>query len=73
LSFWGLLFWGLDALVDSFLFYEGSLGGLLLTDVPRIEIFARFFILLCFTIFGLAFLPRPYRPSELIALVRNIG
>ncbi len=37
----GLLFWGIDAILDYQFFYEGTLMGLLLTDVPPHEVYIR--------------------------------
>ena len=48
----GVAIWIVDALMDYFLFYEGTFSALLITDVPGHEIYIRLLILLCFVVFG---------------------
>lgn len=48
----GFLIWGMDALLDYLLFYEGTFIELLITNVPRHEVYIRVLILLFFTFFG---------------------
>ncbi|MCP4674812.1 MAG: PAS domain-containing protein, partial [Deltaproteobacteria bacterium] len=48
----GLFFWIIDAALDYFLFYEGTLLSLLLTDVPAHEVYIRLVVMACFLAFG---------------------
>lgn len=49
----GLIFWGIDALVDYFTFFPGSFWELLIVDVPPHELYIRSLILALFVIFGI--------------------
>ena len=49
----GLIVWIGDATMDYFLFYERSFWSLLISGIPRHEIYIRSFMLLCFSIFGI--------------------
>jgi hypothetical protein len=48
----GLLVWITDAVLDYFLFYEGTLLGLLFYDIPSHEIYMRTLIIILFLAFG---------------------
>lgn len=48
----GLFIWIADALLDYFIFYEGTFTELLITDVPSHELYIRLLIIACFTVFG---------------------
>ncbi len=48
----GLLVWIVDAIVDYIFFYEGTFLSILITDVPDPEIFMRFLMFICFSLFG---------------------
>ncbi|MBU0946219.1 MAG: PAS domain-containing protein [Proteobacteria bacterium] len=49
----GVFVWVIDSLLDYFIFYEGIFAELLLTDIPRHELYIRVLILVCFAVFGL--------------------
>ena len=49
----GLLVWVIDALLDHYIFYEGTFLDLLIFDIPNHEIYIRFVILFTFVIFGI--------------------
>ena len=49
----GLLVWIVDAVLDYLLFYEGTLLGLLITDVPGHELYIRSFTIASFLVFGI--------------------
>ncbi|MBL7073887.1 PAS domain S-box protein [candidate division KSB1 bacterium] len=49
----GLLVWVVDAVLDYLIFYEGTLLGLLITDVPNHELYIRLVMIACFLIFGI--------------------
>jgi PAS domain S-box-containing protein len=49
----GILAWVLEGILDYFFFYEGTLVGLLLTDVPSHEIYIRGVVSIGFVVFGL--------------------
>ena len=48
----GLFFWIIDAALDYFIFYEGTLLSLLLTDVPAHEVYTRLVVMASFLAFG---------------------
>lgn len=48
----GFLIWFVDGLIDYFVFYEGTFWGLLITDVPRHEVYIRSGALVLFVVFG---------------------
>jgi PAS domain S-box-containing protein len=48
----GLSIWIIDALIDSLIFYQGSLWDLLILNAPNQEIYMRLVILACFLGFG---------------------
>jgi PAS domain S-box-containing protein len=50
--FLGMSFWIIDALIDSFIFYEATFLESLIFDLPKIEIYFRLVILISFSIFG---------------------
>ena len=49
----GLCVWIIDAVLDYLTFYEGTFLGLLITDVPRHEIYIRLVIFGSFVVFGI--------------------
>jgi len=49
----GLFVWVVDAVLDYFIFYEGTFWGLLISDVPKHEVYIRLVILGSFIIFGI--------------------
>ena len=51
--FLGLLIWITDAVIDYFIFYEGTFLDLLIFDVPNHEMYIRFVVLFSFAIFGM--------------------
>ena len=51
--FIGLIVWIIDAVLDYFIFYEGTFLDLLIFDVPNHEIYIRSVILFSFAIFGM--------------------
>ena len=54
LSFaFGLLIWVVDAVFDSYFFYDGTIWELIIYDVPKHEVYIRLVILASFTIFGI--------------------
>lgn len=50
--FW-LFVWGIDAVIDYLFFYEGTLLGIMIFEVPNHELFMRLVILACFVLFGI--------------------
>ena len=48
----GVFIWVVDSFLDYFIFYEGTLTELLITDVPSHELYIRLLIMACFTVFG---------------------
>lgn len=48
----GVFLWFADAWLDYFIFYEGGFVELLITDIPRHELYIRLVILVCFIVFG---------------------
>ena len=48
----GLLSWVIDAILDYLFFYEGTMMGLLITDVPAHEIYIRCVTFVGFVVFG---------------------
>ena len=48
----GLLFWIVDAVLDYLLFYDRAFWELLISDVPRSELYVRLVMLACFVTFG---------------------
>ncbi len=51
-TLFGLLVWVIDSVIDYFVFYEGTMLELLITDVPIHEIYMRLVIIACFILFG---------------------
>ena len=51
--FIGLIVWIIDAVLDYFIFYEGTFLDLLIFDVPNHEIYIRSVVLFIFAIFGM--------------------
>jgi PAS domain S-box-containing protein len=49
----GLSIWIIDAVLDYYLFYEGTFWGLLISDVPKHEVYIRLVVVASFLIFGL--------------------
>lgn len=49
----GLAIWFIDAALDRFFFYEGTFWELLITDVPKLEIYIRSVFLVCVFVFGI--------------------
>jgi PAS domain S-box-containing protein len=49
----GVMVWIVDAALDYYVFYAGNFTGLLITDIPRHELYIRSFILVLFVGFGL--------------------
>ncbi len=49
----GLVVWVFDAIVDAWIFYEGTFWSQLILDVPKHEIYMRLLIITSFTIFGI--------------------
>lgn len=43
--FFGLLIWIIDAVLDYFIFYEGTFLDMLIFDVPNHEMYIRFVVL----------------------------
>ena len=48
----GVFIWVVDSFLDYLIFYEGTFTGLLITDVPRHDLYIRLLIMVCFTAFG---------------------
>ena len=49
----GLFAWVVDAVLDFYIFYEGTFWGLLIYDIPKHEVYVRSVILAFFIIFGI--------------------
>ncbi|UCG17266.1 MAG: response regulator [Phycisphaerales bacterium] len=50
----GAIAWTLDAALDYLVFYDGTFWGLLLTDVPRHDLYIRLIVLATFLVFGVS-------------------
>ena len=48
----GIFIWVVDSFLDYYIFYEGTLTGLLITNVPSHELYIGLLILACFIVFG---------------------
>lgn len=52
-ALFGVIAWMIDAGLDYYVFYKGTLTGLLIVDIPIHKIFIRFSIVGCFLVFGI--------------------